>query len=190
MSTTSQAYGLIPHYHPSGQSRANKYTILNSYNTAIYKGDLVKVHTDGTLNIGDGSTDAVGVFAGVEYVDANGKPNESPYWPGAQTGATNIVAYVYDDQQTVFRVGVTANASSYDQTAIGQQVDINIAAGTASNGVSGSSITVAPAAAGQVAQVRILGYLNAEVYNATTNPYPTVLCQISQHQFVADKAGV
>jgi hypothetical protein len=38
--------------------------------------------------------------------------------------------------------------------------------------------------------VRIIGYLNGEVYNATTNPYPTVLCQISQHQFVADKAGV
>lgn len=189
MGTTSQAYGLIPHYHPSGQSRANKYTIATGYGTAIYKGDLVKIHTDGTLNIGDGTTDAIGVFAGVEYVDANGKPTESPYWP-ASTTATNIVAYVYDDQQTVFRIGVTANASSYDQAAIGQQANVAIAAGSTQTGVSGTSLTAAPEAAGQVAQVRIIGYLNGEVYNATTNPYPCVLCQISQHQFVADKAGV
>lgn len=189
MAMTALAYGLIPAYHPSGQNRANKYTIASTYGTAIYKGDLVKVHTDGTLNIGDGTSAALGVFAGCEYVDTNGKPTESPYWP-ASTSATNIVAYVYDDPQTVYKVAVGANASDYVQASVGQQANINVAAGNANNGVSGSSITAALVAAGTAAQVRIIGAVNGEFYNATTNTFPELLVQINELQFAPNAVGV
>lgn len=190
MSTTSQAYGLRPVYHPTGQSRTGKYTILSTYASAIYSGDLVKLHTDGTLNIGDGTSPALGVFAGCEYTDSTGKPVISPYWP-ASTTATNIVAYVYDDQQTVFQVGVTANASGYDQTVVGQQANLsNVGTGSAVTGKSAASVATAAIAAGTLAQVRVVGYVDGEVYNATTNPYPQLLVQLSEVQFAPNTAGV
>ena len=67
MATTAQTYGLIPAYHPSGQSRATEYTIASTYTTAIYQGALVKLVTGGGIENGDGSTDAIGVFAGCNY---------------------------------------------------------------------------------------------------------------------------
>jgi hypothetical protein len=198
MSTTSQAYGLIPVYHPTGQNRANRYNILNNagtgYGTAIYKGDLVKLAADGTVNIGDGTSNALGVFAGCEYIDATGKPTTSAYWPAstALLSGTAAVAYVYDDPQTVYKVGVTANASGYVQSAIGDQVDIaNVGTGVVSTGQSSSSVAVAAVGTGAgPAQVRVIGFENGEIYNATTNPYPQLLVQIVQHQFLAGAGQV
>lgn len=189
MATTAMAYGLIPTYHPSGQSRANAYTIAANYATAIYKGDPVALVTAGTITISDGTTDALGVFAGVEYLDSNQKPVYLPYWPGAITGATNIVAWVYDDQQNVYRVGVTANAASYVQAAIGAQVDLTIAAGNLFNGQSGSSVALAPVAGGTQAFLRIIGFYDGP-YDATNNPFPQLSVQIAQQQYTADKAGI
>ncbi len=193
MSTNSQAYGLIPVYHASGQNRANKYNILNNsgtgYGTAIYKGDLVKMGTDGTIQIGDGTSNCLGVFAGCEYIDATGKPTVSPYWPAstALQSGSQAIAYVYDGVAgTTFRVGVTANASSYVQTTVGDQVDIaNNGTGSATTGLSAGSITTAPVGSGAgPAQVRVVGFYDG-IYDATTNPYPQLLVQIVQGQFLA-----
>lgn len=194
MGTNSQAYGLIPAYHPSGQNRANKYNILNNagtgYGTSIYKGDLVMLDSggNGTVEIGDGSSNCLGVFAGCEYIDATGKPVESAYWPAstAVQSGSQIVAYVYDDPNTVFKVGVTANAASYVQTAVGDQVDIaNVGTGSTTTGLSAASITAAPVGNGAgPAQVRVIGFAEG-IYDATTNPYPQLFVQIVQHQFLA-----
>lgn len=198
MSTTSQAYGLIPVYNNTGQNRATKYNILNNagtgYATSIYKGDLVQIASDGTVRVGDGTTNALGVFAGCEYTDATGKPTVSSYWPAStavQTGS-EIIAYVYDDVAgTTFRCGVTANASSYVQTVVGDQVDIaNVGTGSTISGLSASSITAAPVGNGNgPAQVRIVGFYDG-IYDATTNPYPQVLVQIVQGQFLAGAGQV
>jgi hypothetical protein len=189
---------MIPHYHPSGQSRANRYNILNNagtgYGTSIYKGDLVELDTgnNGTIEISDGSSACLGVFAGCEYIDPTGKPVSSPYWPASTLvlSGSQIVAYVYDDPATVFKVGVTANASSYDQTAIGDQCDVASGTGNTSTGLSGNSVTAAKVGNGATACVRIIGFLNNEIYNATTNPYPQLLVQINQLQFAPNGAVV
>jgi hypothetical protein len=198
MAATAQAYGLIPVVHPNGQTRAREYRILNNagtgYGTAIYYGDLVKIHTDGTLNIGDGSTDAIGVFAGCEYIDSTGKPNVSKYWPASQAllAGSVVRAFVYDDQQNIYKVGVSANGSSWTLATIGGQVDIaNNGTGSAVTGNTTGSVSAAgPVGAGSTAQVRVVGFLNGEPYDATTNPFPELLVQISQHQYTADKAGL
>lgn len=195
MSATAQAYGLIPVNHPTGQNRATKYNILNNagtgYGTAIYKGDLVKVGTDGTIQIGDGTSAALGVFAGCEYIDPTGKPVASPYWPASTLvkSGTEIKAYVYDDPATIYRVAVGGNASDYVQTALGQQANVNVAAGNTNTGISGSSITAALVAAGTAAQVRIVGFFDG-IYDATNNPYPQLLVQINELQFAANAVGV
>lgn len=190
MALTAQTYGVVPVFHPTGQIRVSKHTIASGYAASIYSGDPVKVHTDGTLNVGDGTSPALGIFAGCEYIDANGKPTVSPYWP-ASTTATNIVAYVYDDQQTVFRVGVSANASGFTQAVVGQQVNIdNPGTGSTATGRSAASVANAAIAAGTLAQMRIIGYVDGEVYNATTNPFPQLLVQLSEVQFAPNAVGV
>lgn len=188
MSSTAQAYGLIPVYHASGQSRGTKYTILSTYAANIFKGDIVKMHTDGTINVGDGTSPALGVFAGCEYIDANGKPVESNYWPTGTT-ATNIVAYVHDDQNTMYRVGVSANASDYVQAAVGQQCNVAIGSGSTSTGLAGGSVSAALVAAGTLAQLRIEGFYDGP-YDATNNPYPQLLVKLVEVQFAPNAVGV
>ena len=189
MALTAQTYGLIPVYHSSGQSRAMLFNILPAYTTAIYKGSLVKINgTGGGIELGDGSTDALGVFAGCEYIDPTGKPCVSNYWPGTAS-CTNIKAYVYSDPATLFKVGVSANGSNFTQDVMGGEVDIaNPTTGSTSSGLSTSSVTATPGAA--VAQVQVVGFADNLPYEAGTNPFPELIVRISQHQLAADKTGV
>lgn len=199
MSTTAKTYGLIPVYHPSGQARANRYNILNNagtgYGTAIYRGMLVEMDTgnNGTIEVNDGSSAALGVFAGCEYIDPTGKPVLSPYWPAstAVLSGSKITAYVYDDPAIVYKCCVTANASGYVQAAVGDQCDISFAAGgSTSTGQSNGSVIVAMVGNGGTAALRILGFVDNEFYDATTNPYPELLVQVNQLQFAANTAVV
>lgn len=191
MSTNAQAYGLIPVYHPTGQNRPTQYVILNNagtgYGTAIYKGDLVAMGTNGTIEVGGGSgTTSLGVFAGCEYIDATGKPVASPYWPAstAVTSGTLIKAYVYDDPATVYKISTAGGTpSGYVQTAVGGQADYTAAAGSTANGVSAGYLAAVQASA--VGNLRVIGFVNNEIYNATTNPYPEVLVQINELQMYA-----
>jgi membrane associated rhomboid family serine protease len=94
--------------------------IPSGTNLAFYKGQPV------TVAIGSGAavngatiatgrmvfkpwtanTDAIfGIFAGIEYVDATGKPVVSDTWPASQTllaGARQTV-YIWDDPLLIYR---------------------------------------------------------------------------------------
>lgn len=196
MSTNAQAYGLIPVYHPTGQNRATQYVILNNsgtgYGTAIYKGDLVAMGTNGTIEVGGGAgTASLGVFAGCEYIDPTGKPVASPYWPASTLvlSGSVIKAYVYDDPDTVYKISTAGGTpSGYVQTAVGGQADYTAVAGSTSTGVSAGYL--AAVQAGAVGNLRVIGFVNGEIYNATTNPYPEVLVQINELQFYAGATGL
>lgn len=200
MSLTAQAFGLAPAYHRGGgQIVANKYNILNNsgtgYGTAIYKGDRVTIDTgnNGTVEIGNGISETLGVFAGCEYIDATGKPVVSPYWPASTSvlPGSEIVAWVYDDPNIVYRVGTSgAGAADIAQDVILDQFDVdNVGTGSTSTGLSSSSITAAAVGNGATAQVRCVGLVDG-VYNATTNPYPILYVQINQLQVAANAAVV
>lgn len=196
MAATAQAYGLIPVYSDAGQTRAKKYNILNNagtgYGTSIFKGDLVKVGTNGTIEIGDGTTPALGVFQGCSYVDSTGKPISSPNWVAStplQSG-TEVIAWVIDDQGTMFRVGVSANASGYVQAIVGQQCNVdNNGTGSTVTGLSAASVANAAIAAGTLAQLRIEGFYDGP-YDATSNPFPQLLVKLVEVQFAPNTAGV
>ena len=58
------------------------YGIASGYNTNIFTGDAVELHTDGTVTVGAaGATNLIGVFNGCFYTDSTGKPTYSKYWP-------------------------------------------------------------------------------------------------------------
>ncbi|HPV27401.1 MAG TPA: hypothetical protein PKV77_09550 [Bacteroidales bacterium] len=189
MALTASPYGFLARKHPSGQSRANAYTLVNTATTIGY-GDPVKLGTDGLIVIAAAADDIIGIFAGVQYRDATGKPNLSKNWPGSTAGATDIVAYVYDDAEDIFEVQVGAGGTGYVQAVIGAQADVVIAAPNAVTGQSTSYLNATPEAGAAQGQFRVIGFGSDGVYDATLNPFPTVLVQIAQHQYIANKVGI
>jgi hypothetical protein len=190
MALTASPFGFVCRKHPSGQSRANAYTIDAAYNTPIGYGDAVILDTNGTITVGTATNDLIGVFAGVHYVDASGKPTYTKRWPGAVSGATEIVAYVYDDPENVFEAQVEAGGSAFVQTAIGAQTDLVAGTPNAVTGQSTMALEATIEAAGAQGQFRIIGFGADGIYDATTNPFPTVLVQIAQHQYIANKVAI
>lgn len=190
MALTASPFGFLLRKHPTGQSRANAYTIDATYATAIGYGDAVSLATDGTLIVGAATADLIGTFAGVHYKDAAGKPQISKRWPGAVAGATEIVAYVYDDPDNVFEVQVETGGSAYVQSAIGDQADLVAGTPNAVTGHSTMALDATLVGATVQGQFRIVGFGSDGAYDATTNPFPTVLVQIAQHQYVANKVAI
>lgn len=185
MSSTSTPYGFIPIRHPSGQNRARPYTIATTYATAIGKGDAVILNTDGTLNIGTATNDIIGIFDGVEYIDANGVPTKSPNWPAAGVG-TSIVAWVWDDPSTEFRVQADGAIAL---TAVGAQADMVAGTVNTTTGLSAQVLNSTIEAGGAQGQFTILELFPA-VNNAWGDTYTEVIVKIAQHQYVSNKVGI
>lgn len=189
MSATLAGFGFRPVYHPTGLDRADAYTIAAAYATPIYKGSPCTLNTNGTVVIGAVAADILGIFNGVEYVDGNGKPTYSNYWPGAVSGATAITAYVWTDPQIVYEVQADGSIA---QTAVGDQADPTtaaIATGSTSTGLSAATLSATLAGVGVQAQWRIVGFGLAPD-NAPGDAYTVVRVQLARSQFVANKVAI
>ena len=135
MANPNSPYGFKVVRHMSGNApRANKYTIASGMAENIFTGDLVIIIDNGVLTPHSaGEVNNIGVFAGVSYTASDGEYIYSKYWP-ASTVATDIVAYVYDDPYTVFRI---QSAGTPAQTDIGSNADVVAGAGSTTTGQSG-----------------------------------------------------
>lgn len=107
MSTVAAPYGLIPNFHPSGVIRPSVLSrgIVSGLAQNLFKHAPVFLAADGTLNVFStpGAGEILGSFAGVEFTDAFGRRQHSPAWVSG-TVATNIVAYVWDDADILYRI--------------------------------------------------------------------------------------
>lgn len=189
MSATLAGFGFVPSYHPTGLDRGTAFTIAAAYNTPIYKYGVCTLNTNGTVTIGAVAADILGVFNGVQWTDAQQKPNYSNFWPGAQTGATNIIAWVWNDPATVFTVQADGSIA---QTAIGDQADpttATIGSGSTLTGLSVSTLSASLAGVGVQAQWRIVGF-DGSPNNAIGDAYTVVQVQLARSQFVANKVSV
>ena len=77
------------------------------------------------------------MFDGCSYTASDGSYVYSEYWPSGTT-ATDIIAYVYDDPYTVFKV---QSAGTTAQTNIGNCADVVAGAGSTITGQSGFEIS-------------------------------------------------
>lgn len=189
MSTTSAPFGFRPAYHPTGLDRARKYNIASGYAANIFKGQPVILNTNGTVVAGTAAADLLGVFAGCEYTDSNGKPTVSNYWPTGTTIAsgTTATAWVYDDPSEVYEVQADGSVA---QTAVGDQADVsNVATGSTMTGLSTATLSASLAGAGVQAQFRIVGFSQA-VDNTPGDAFTVVQVQIARHQFVSNKVAI
>jgi len=191
MTTTAQPYGLRPSSHPSGTIRPVAYTIATGYAVNIFQNQAVRIapatsggQTEGTIVAAATGEAFIGSFQGVEFTDSDGRYRVSNKWT-ASTSATTITAYVTSDPTIVYEVQTNANVVAAD---IGKQYDFaNTTSGNATTGLSSASLDVASAASN--ASVRLIG-LSTAVEDTATDAYLTVEVQISEHQFVADKAAI
>lgn len=192
MSSTSAPFGFRASFHPSGQMRPKAYTIASTYAANIFAGDPVKLVDAGTIQLGtsdgtrSGTTDGIlllGIFAGVEYIDVTGKPTVSNFWPTGIT-ATNIVAWVYDDPETLFDVQYNnPSPGTTVQTAVGEECDWTVASpgGSTSTGLSNTLLTAIQATSGQFQITAFHGFPN----DSLTDAYVTATVRINEHQYKA-----
>ena len=192
MSSISAPFGFRASYHNSGQMRPKAYVIASTYAANIFSGDPVKLTDNGVIQLGtsdgtrSGTTDGVsllGIFAGVQYLDATGKPTISPFWPSGTTG-TEITAWVYDDPETLFDVQYNnPSAGTTVQTAVGEECDWTVASpgGSTSTGLSNTYLTAIQATSGQF-QITGLGY---EINDSLTDAYAVVSVRINEHHYKA-----
>ena len=194
MSSTSAPFGFRPSYHNSGQMRPKAYTITSTYAANIFSGDPVKLTSDGVVQLGtsdgtrSGTTDGItllGIFAGCQYLDATGKPTISPFWPAGTTG-TNIVAWVYDDPETLYDVQYanpgTPGTDSV-QTAVGAECDWRVASpgGSTQTGLSNTWLTATQSTSGQF---QITGFAY-DINDSLTDAYVNVTVRLNEAAYKA-----
>ena len=185
--TVSAPYGFQPINRVDGMPYAGatrQINIAGTYNTAIYAGDLVVVVTGGTLEKYTGTTTGspVGVFMGVQYVNAQGQVVQAQYYPG--TSVTNAVAYVVDDPMAAFKVAVTNGSSvmsSAARAAIGSNMSVVQGAGSTISGDSGQSVLAGSEATTAALPIRVIDVIPATATG--TDTFVELVVKINLHQY-------
>ena len=192
MASTAAPYGLRAVNRVDGLPYAGETRQLlitpAGYASNIFNGQVVKIHTDGYINIvteTGGTGDAfpagtIGVFVGCSYVNTQGQTVFSQYYP---SGALNAVAYVVDDDRAVFQV--QANGS-VGQTSLGQNVFFAAAqsSSTGSTQSGNSNSAVSSTAQAGTAAFRIVGFAN-NITSTVGDAYTDLLVKfnIGQHSY-------
>lgn len=191
MSATLAPFGLRPAYHPSGLDRAQALAngITSGYSSNILKGQAVKyVASSGVIQPVTGTEAFSGAFAGVEWTDTTGRRRVSNYWPANtayQTGS--CVAYFYNDPQIVYEVQADGTVA---QTSIGADANLsNLAAGSATTGLSQATVSASVLGTGVQGQVQILD-IAPYADNNWGDAYPILRVQVANRQISAVVPGI
>ena len=112
--------------------------------TAIFNGDVVALTSAGTLekDTGTDSATPIGVFMGCEYTDATYGLTHRQFYPGGVT-ASDIVAYVCDDPDVLFKVAVVSSGTTIGgvtQTNVGNNAVLVQNSGSTATGKSGVAV--------------------------------------------------
>lgn len=146
----SGPYGLVPVKLLSGTPFVGgvyrSMKIASGYNTSIFFGDAVKLVTGGTVerDAFDAAMTPVGVFMGCKYTDPNlGYELYSQSYP-AGTVASDIVAYVADATDLLFKAAVVSSGTTIGDLAL-TDIGANVAgvdnAGDSTSGNSRGAIS-------------------------------------------------
>lgn len=161
MSTTSAPRGLKPvgllgGMPFAGSTRSLK--IKNNYATAIFNGDVVGLAAttgsdDGHIvrETAAGEVNPIGVFLGCSYTDPNSKQKTFQQYYPASTAADDIMAYVCDATDVLFKVAILSSGTTIGDMAI-TDIGANVAGvnnagstttGNSKSGISDTSATTA-----------------------------------------------
>jgi len=157
MSTTATPYGFKPVNEIGGLPYAGstrQIKIASGYASNIYYGSVVSIVAAGTIQVvttnGDNSTPfpagTIGVFVGCTYTNPSTKQlTFAQYWPTG-TVASDAMAYVVDDYNTLFQVQADGSLA---QTALGSNAILaavqSTSTGSTTTGNSNTAISATTA---------------------------------------------
>jgi hypothetical protein len=195
MASTASPYGLKAVNKIGGTPYAGSTSgfLINPAGSAasIYNGSPVYINADGYLAVatatgadattngfpvGTANTGAVGVFVGCSYVNAQGQTVFSQYYPAS---ALNAVAFVIDDDRTVFQV---QSAGTVTIAALGANVFFStgaVATGSTSTGNSTASVVAGSSAVTTTAAFRVVGFVNMQGFSVVGDAYTDILVKIN-----------
>ena len=141
--SVSGPYGLIPINLIGGQvfaSATRLIPIATNSSTSIFFGDVVKLASTGTLakDVGTDTATPVGVFLGCSYTDPTYGKTFRQYY-AATTNITDIVAYVQDDPDALFKVAVVSTGSTISYVTRANVGENAVLIQTAGSTITGNS---------------------------------------------------
>ena len=173
--------------YSGGQSR---YRIAANYGTSIFQGDLVMQVTGGGIEIhADGGTVPIdGVFNGCMYTDPTTSEQVFSNFYPASTNASDIIAFVHDDPNTVFEIQADDTVPVADLFGNFDIVYTN--SGSTTTGISGAELDVTTGATTTNLPLKAIDISqdpeNSDVGSANTN----VLVVIQNHIAGVKGAGL
>ena len=216
MANTSTAYGLIPvglAGSATNSTGVTEYEIASDNTNAIYHGGIVVPLAAGVIDqagaTDGGTTQALGVLTGVEYVDSGTKkPTFKNFWPGSNSVSVDtnhpVRAFVADNPNQLFKVA--SDASLTDRATALAGVFANASLGTSARtgsdttGQSNSALGVSTIATTATLPLRIVGIVDDEANNDFTAAGIPLLVRLNAHfnaatrrfdsQTTADSTGI
>ena len=173
--------------YSGGQSR---YRIAANYGTNIFQGDLVAQVTGGGIELhADGGTvPIVGVFNGCMFTDPTTSEQVFSNFYPASTNASDIIAFVHDDPNTVFEIQADDTFPVADLFGNFDIVYTN--SGSTTTGISGAELDVTTGATTTNLPLKAIDISqdpeNSDVGSANTN----VLVVIQNHIAGVKGAGL
>ena len=187
MAASAKPYGARP---IGSLSASGSYTgkvrhlpIASTYGTALFNGDFVTVHTDGTIvkDTGTAALNSVGIFVGCSYTPSTtSQKTFNTQWP-ASTTATDAMAYVIDDPHVVFQMQSDEALNTTDR---GLNASVVQTAGSTSIGKSKNALDGSTPATTNTLPLRIIDFVDGPDSlppKATTDSdaYPDVIVKFN-----------
>jgi len=197
MANANTAYGLRPIGlvgNGVNSTGVTQYEIASNNTNAIYQYGLVTPTAAGVIDYAGatsgGTTPALGVLMGVEYVDSvSKKPVWINYWPGSGSVSVDtnhpVKAFVADNPNQLFKVA--SDASLTDRATAQAAVFANASLGTSArtgsseNGNSNSALNVASIAVTATLPLRIVGIMDDEANSDYTAAGIPLIVRINAH---------
>ena len=216
MANSNTAYGLRPiGLVGSGANTTGvtQYEIASNNTNAIYQYGIVVPTSAGTIDqagaTDGGTTQALGVLMGVEYVDSvQKKPVWLNYWPGsgAVSVDTNhpVKAYVADDPNQLFKVAsdasLTNRATALATVFANVSLGTSARAGSTNTGSSTAALSVSSVATTAALPLRVVGILDDVANSDFTAAGIPLIVRLNAHfnagtrrfdsQTTADSTGI
>jgi len=182
MSSVASPFGLKPAFHPSGIIRQQQSAIESGQPLDIFQFSPVRIDdTTGFLvPAAAGSSNVLGVFAGVEFTGTDGRRRVGNFWEGGQVG-TEIVAYYVGDPLMVYEI---QGDGPVLQANIGDMAEYTTLAGNTTTGLSSIALDVSDLD-NVASTLRVVG-VNPAADNVIGDAFTIAQVQISQHAFQAN----
>ena len=185
MANVSEKFGLRPYKTLGGHSwnnQQNRYTISSNYGTAIFQGDLVIPATDGDIerHTAGNATPIIGVFNGCFYTDpTTKKPTFSNHYPGSIV-ASDIVANVIDDPQTLFLIDADA---AFTRAGLFTNYSVTNVTGNTDTGISKVQLDVSEVSTSFSFALQAVDICQDPNNSDTGNANANVIVRINNHFF-------